>query len=128
MTYCQCPNCAARNSSTAYNCIRCYGPLKDAAPLAESPFTTHKSDDVALIKKIVIVLSLVLLLVVGAATTFFLFRVKAVHNQNAAFETAIRTAPDFIQPVTVEAGRYTYLNHDTHRYDQEATPAAYTLD
>jgi hypothetical protein len=71
---------------------------------------------------------LLFLVVVGGILTYLLGGRSSGGNGNSAFETAISAAPDFNVPVTIEVGRYAFYNRDESRVDQEATPAAYTLD
>ena len=127
----QCPNCGLSNPSTHPRCVRCYTTL-EGAPESPAPTTVASPLPNPRQKMFLIgglaALFLVVLVVCGIILAFSLRGRGIVPNPNAAFEAAIRDSAEFNVPVTVEVGRYTFLNQDEHRFDQEATPAAYTLD
>lgn len=125
MTNTVCPNCGFKNKSVATNCLRCYASL---AGVAAEVFAERRHSAGNLKNKIVRGAGLAVALFVSIVGVAALYRVKVASDQRAAFASAISSASMFKEPVTVQAGWYSYNNPETNRFDQEATPAAYVLD
>jgi hypothetical protein len=126
-TQVQCPSCGLNNKGSQLNCIRCYASLEGLPVLTVATESTGTFSIPLWVKLSAGAGVLLVLLVLAGAFTLFLRARKAVSGRYAHLENAVRISPNFTVPVTVDAGRYTYWDMDAARFDQEATPAAYTL-